>query len=59
MKRRFCLLLAALAYARANDSEGDVAQTALELLLHSGIADQEAAEQVLEDLRAGLDSGAS
>lgn len=46
------LTLAVLAYAQANAPEGDIAQTALELLMNSVIEDQAAAERTLANLLA-------
>ena len=46
------LTLAVLAYAQANAPEGDIAQTALELLMNSGIDGQAAAEKALANLLA-------
>lgn len=46
------LTLAVLAYAQANTPEGDIAQSALELIMSSGIADQAAAEKTLANLLA-------
>lgn len=46
------LTLAALVYAQANAGQGDIVQTAQELLMNGGIADQAAAERVLESLLA-------
>lgn len=46
------LTLALLAYAQVNTTENDIAAAALELLMNSGIADQDTAEKTLANLLA-------
>lgn len=46
------LTLAVLAYTQGIDAEGDVVQTALDMLLNSGIVDQAAAETALASMIA-------
>lgn len=49
------LTLAVLTYAQGVDTEGDVVQTALDMLLNSDIEDQAAAEAALESMMAAND----
>jgi len=46
------LTLAVLVYAQANTPENDIAQSAMELIMSSGITDQAAAEKTLANLLA-------